>query len=99
MDSAIKGNINGNHVKKQRKKWPWENQQFEDKDRVFVSQDSILRDQDLILLCKEDKDFKQSMERRISREYSLKDRSFKAKTRSLPFCNGFFKILGTRVYG
>ena len=47
---AIKGNVNGNHMKQQGKKWPRENQQFKDNDRVFVSKNSILGNQDSIPL-------------------------------------------------
>ena len=42
MDSAIKGNVNGNHIKQYGKKWPWKNQQFKNKDQVFVGKNSIL---------------------------------------------------------
>ena len=42
MNLAIKGTVNGNHMKQQGKKWHWENQELKDKDRVFVRQDSIL---------------------------------------------------------
>ena len=41
LDSAIKGNVNGNQMKQKGKKWPWENLQFKDKDRVFFGQDLI----------------------------------------------------------
>ena len=42
VDLIIKGNVNGNHMEQQRKKLPRENQQFEDKDRVFGGQNSLL---------------------------------------------------------
>ena len=65
MDSAIKGNFNGDHMKQQEKRWHWKNQQSKDEDRVFIMH---MRQK-----------FQTSEGKRISKEYSFKTRSFRGK--------------------
>ena len=67
----MNGKFNGDHMKQQGKRWPWENQQPKGKDRVLVIQDSILEGQDSIPRAKKKNQTK--AEKGILGKYSLKD--------------------------
>ena len=98
MNSTIKGNVNGNHEKS--------------KERSDLGKISSLRTRIESLLVKTqsleiktrsffayEAKFQTKREKKITKEYSLKDRSLPDKTQSLPFYNSFSKILKIGVHG
>ena len=64
MESTIQGNLNWNCMELKKSKCPWKNQQLEDKDRVFVSQDSISKIKTQSFHAESKRNFKRAREER-----------------------------------
>ena len=95
-NSSIKENFNEDHTEMQGEKWPFRTQKIENLEIMI---DPLIFN-DLSLGANVTKFLNQiykdrSLQKDESwREYSFKNRSFKGKDRSFPFCNDFFKIIG-----